>query len=319
MRFVLSAAVLAALVVLGPTSTVHSSSFILPPSSFSFQRPQAAPPTHEGLSYGEHAMQRIDLWIAKSDKPAPLVIFIHGGGFRGGSRKGVNGGEIQYFLSQGISYASLDYRLTDIGPYPMQMQDGARAVQWLRANASAYNLDKTRFAAFGGSAGACISKWLAFHDDMADPKSSDPVARESTRLICAGSQNGQPTLDPRTFRQWFGVSSLVEHPALYPLFGVKSYAEVEKPEIDKLVRDASPITHLTKDDPPVFLQYGGPDVKVIETTDANTWVHHPRLGIELKKAMDKLGIECTCVYQGSSRDSRYRNVAEFLAGKLLGK
>ena len=277
---------------------------------------QSAPA--QALSYGDNAMQKIDLWVAQSEKPAPLVLFIHGGGFRGGSYKQASQPEIHYCLQRGVSFASIEYRLSDQGPYPMQMDDCARALQYLRANAGKFNIDKTKVASFGGSAGACIPMWLAFHPDMADPKSKDPVARESTRLTAAGSQNGQPTLDPHTFAAWFGVKSLTMHPAIPMLFGVGSAADLERPEVRKLVTDASPITHLTKDDPPVFLQYGGADVPVTETTEPNTWVHHARLGIKLKEQMDKLGIECHLVYQGSPRDPAYRNVIEFLAAKLKG-
>lgn len=279
---------------------------------------QTAPaPTH-ALSYGENRMQKIDLWVADSNEPTPLILFIHGGGFRGGSYKQVSAPEIEAARRQGVSYASIEYRLSDQGPYPMQMNDCARALQYLRANASKYNIDKTRIVSYGGSAGACISMWLAFHNDMADPKSSDPVSKESTRLKAAGSQNGQPTLDPHTLQEWFGVKSLVMHPAIPMLFGVQNAEGLEKPETRKLITDASPITHLTKDDPPVFLQYGGPDSPVTETTDANTWVHHARLGIKLKEQMDKLGVECHVIYQGSARDAKYRNVIEFLLAKVKG-
>ena len=279
------------------------------------QQGQAPPPTH-ALSYGENRMQKIDLWLPSSDEPTPLLVFIHGGGFRGGSYKQVSAAEINYALNRGVAYASIEYRLTDQGPYPMQMNDCARAVQYLRANASKFNLAKASFASYGGSAGACISMWLAFHDDMADPKASDPVSKESTRLKAGGSQNGQPTLDPHTFKEWFGVKSLVMHPAIPMLFGVSNGEGLEKPEVRKLIVDASPIAHLTKDDPPVFLQYGGPDSPVTESTDANTWVHPARLGNKLKEQMDKLGIECTVVYQGSPRSDKYRNVVEFLIAKL---
>ena len=273
---------------------------------------------HEGLSYGESEQQKIDLWIANTEKPAPLVIFIHGGGFRGGSRKQISKAVVEQFLSQGISFASIDYRLTDKGPYPMQMHDSARAVQWLRHNAEKYNIDKTRIAAYGSSAGACISMWLAFHDDMADPRSDDPIARESTRLTCAGSQIGQPTLDPRTFYEWFGVKSLRPSNALYPLFGITSYADTEKPEIRKLVEDASPITHLDKNDVPVYLTYIGGDTKVTESTEPGIWVHHARLGIKLKEQMDKLGIECHVQYRDGPVIEKYRSLTAFLIAKLKG-
>lgn len=279
------------------------------------QQQQAPAPTH-ALSYGENRMQKIDIWIADSKEPTPLLLFIHGGGFRGGSYKNVSAAEINYAKQRGVSYASIEYRLTDQGPYPMQMNDCARAVQYLRANAAKYNIDKAKIASYGGSAGACISMWLAFHEDMADPKSSDPVSRESTRLKAAGSQNGQPTLDPHTFKEWYGVKSLVMHPAIPFLFGVADAEGLEKPETRKLIIDASPITHLTKDDPPVFLQYGGGDTPVTETTDANTWVHHARLGIKLKEQMDKLGIECYVSYRGGPPVTKYRNPVEFLVAKL---
>ena len=273
---------------------------------------------YEGLSYGDSAMHKIDLWTADTEKPAPLVIFIHGGGFAGGSRKQMKEQNAAPFLSQGISFATIDYRLTNEGPYPMQMHDSARALQWLRANAEKYNIDKTRVACFGGSAGACISMWLAFHDDMADPRSSDPVARESTRIVCAGSQNGQPTLDPRTFFKWFEVDLLTQHPALYPLFGIQSYDEVSKPAVAKVIEDASPITHLDKNDVPVFLTYGGGDTKVTSETSPNIWVHHARLGIKLKEQMDKVGVECHVEYRGGPKIEGYSSLQDFLIKKLIG-
>ena len=80
----------------------------------------------------------------------------------------------------GISVASINYRLTDGGknPYPIPMHDSARAVQFLRYHADQYNLDKSRFAATGVSAGGCMLMWLGFHEDLADPDNQDPVLRD---------------------------------------------------------------------------------------------------------------------------------------------
>src|SRR4030095_4247082 len=124
--------------------------------------------------YGTNERNVLDLWKAKSDKPTPLVIFIHGGGFRMGSKDQVPAPLIQKLLEAGISVASINYRLTDVAPYPAQMRDGARAVQYLRLKAKEFNLDPQTFAATGGSAGAGISLWLAFHNDLADKKAEDP-------------------------------------------------------------------------------------------------------------------------------------------------
>ena len=82
------------------------------------------------------------------------------------------------------------------------LHDAARALQFVRSKAAEWNLDKTRIGAAGGSAGACSSLWLAFHDDLADPKSDDPIARESTRLWCAAVTGAQTTLDPQQMKAW---------------------------------------------------------------------------------------------------------------------
>jgi acetyl esterase/lipase len=76
------------------------------------------------------------------------------------------------------------------------MHDGARAVQYLRSRAKEWNLDPARVAATGGSAGAGISLWLAFHADLADPKSKDPVARQSDAADLRGRARGPVVLRP---------------------------------------------------------------------------------------------------------------------------
>src|SRR5262249_41628078 len=135
--------------------------------------------------YGPHQRHVLDLWKAKSDRPTPLVVFIHGGGFRGGDKKNLSPVLLNLCLKAGLSVASINYRLSQHAPFPAPMHDGGRAIQFFRFKAKEWNLDPRRIAATGGSAGAGISLWLAFHDDLADPGSKDPVARESTRLSCA--------------------------------------------------------------------------------------------------------------------------------------
>ena len=169
--------------------------------------------------YGPHPRNVFDLWKAKSDKPTPLVIFFHGGGFRGGSNKDAPPGLVRGCLEAGISVASVEYRLSNVAPYPAQMLDGARALQYLRSKARAFNLDPNRIGCTGGSAGAGISLWLAFHDDLADPTSADPVLRESTRISCAVGRDGQCSYDPRWIKQNIGGLAYL-HPFALPFFNV---------------------------------------------------------------------------------------------------
>src|ERR1043166_5255563 len=112
-------------------------------------------PTHRDSSYGPHERNKLDVWLAKSEKPAPLLIFIHGGGWAGGDKADVPAKLVTVMLAQGISVASINYRYSTIAPLPAPVHDAARAVQFLRSNAGAWNLDAKRFGAYGISAGGC--------------------------------------------------------------------------------------------------------------------------------------------------------------------
>ena len=155
------------------------------------------PPTYTNVKYGEHERNVFDIWLADSAKPTPLAIYVHGGGFQGGSKETLHlnqsniglGFRSQQVLNQlleaGISVASINYRYLSVEtPLPASHHDAKRALQFIRSKAKEWNLDKSRVAAFGGSAGAQICMWLAFSDDMAKPKDTDPIERESTRLTC---------------------------------------------------------------------------------------------------------------------------------------
>src|SRR5439155_18269024 len=154
----------------------------------------------------KHPRQVMDFYKAKSDKPTPVVFYIHGGGWQAGNKESINP---KPFLDAGISVAAINYRYVKNGveekiepPVKAPLEDAARALQFVRSKAAEWHIDKTRVGATGGSAGACSSLWLAFHDDLADPKSNDPIARESTRLFCAAVNGAQVTLDPKPLREW---------------------------------------------------------------------------------------------------------------------
>jgi acetyl esterase/lipase len=275
-------------------------------------------PDAENVRYGPHERNVLDLWLAKSDRSTPLVLFIHGGGFRTGDKSNLPGDHLKSLLDDGYSVASLNYRLSDAAPAPAAYLDGARALQFLRANAGKWNLDPKRVASTGGSAGAGISMWLAFHDDLAEPRSDDPVARQSTRLSAIAVDNGQSSYDPR-FAEKIGIPrpNFERHPFFLAFYGITA-AEIDTPKAYKLYDQAAPITYLTADDPPALLTYRFPNEEVTEKTPLGLIVHHPRLGIALKERMDKLGIECIVQYEGQPSQSRV-TVAEFLRKYLVEK
>src|SRR5258706_3408259 len=141
--------------------------------------PAGPAPTLRDIHYGLHPKQTVDFYKANSDRPTPLVVFIHGGGWTAGTKNNVAG--LQQFLDAGISVASVEYRFIqdamDAGiepPVRAPLYDAARAIQLLRSSAGELNFDKKRVAYIGSSACAFTSLRLALHEDFADTSSSDP-------------------------------------------------------------------------------------------------------------------------------------------------
>ncbi len=278
----------------------------LPAATYA-QPSQRVQPTHADVAYGEHAQQRIDIYLAKSDKPTPLVLYIHGGGFRAGSKRGV---DPRPFLDAGISLASVEYRFVQHKRLPAAHDDCRRAIQFLRHHAQKYNFDKTRVGAFGGSAGAQLCMYLGFHDDMADAQSDDPIARESTRLTCVATSGGQTSM---SFDWWH------KHVPGYdkPHRDISTIFDADTPaEIEKIATEISALSLISKDDPPIFMSYGmKPDAPVPTGAKASGWkVHHVIFGIKLKERMDALGIEADLQYPGAK--TKYGSRDRFLIKSL---
>ena len=281
-------------------------------------------PTVANVPYGTHERQVLDFYKADSPKPTPLLFFIHGGGWVAGDKSGV--GELEACLKAGISVVSINYRyswqaqLAGVMP-PVQwpLEDAARALQFVRSRAQEWNIDKQRIGASGGSAGACSSLYLAFHDDMADPKSSDPIARESTRLWCAAVSGAQTSLDPKQLKEWTPNSRYGGH-----AFGFMDpnerktrdtrFAEfLEKREsVLKWIKMYSPYELVSKDDPPVYLFYTNTPAIGQEQKDPT---HSANYGVKLQEHCREIGDECELVYP-SAPEVKHKSIAEFLIESL---
>jgi acetyl esterase/lipase len=297
------------------------------------QPPEIGPPpaiarTATDVHYGPHERQVLDFWQASSRGPTPVVFLIHGGGWVNGDKSGYRNGVKQY-LDAGISVVAINYRLVtqadEAGikpPVKWPIDDAARAVQFVRSKAEKWNIDKTRFGATGGSAGGCSSLWLAFHDDLADPKSADPVARESTRLQCVAVNGAQTTLDPKVLREWMPNARYGGH-----AFGVRTPTNRDGAfqtffeQRDKLlpwIEEYSPITHVTKDDPPVFLEYPSQKKPAVKGEAQDDPTHSALLGMILMEKLEAAKVEAILVYPGKTHE-KYKTSADFLIDRLRVK
>ena len=287
-------------------------------------------PTHANVKYGDHERNIFDIWLAENPKPTPLAIFIHGGGFRAGSKEKLSQDVLKQLLKAGISVASINYRYLSIEtPLPTSHNDARRALQFMRSKAKEWNLDKSRVAAFGGSAGAQICMWLAYSDDMAKPKSKDPIERESSRLTCVATTGGQTTTQTEFWKEMITdlmgpkidtegfvrpLGHLVDPEKVrMAIWGAKTLEQANK----KRARHSA-LLLVSEDDPPIFMSYGMPPTAKPPADKGRVrgWlIHHVNLGIALKEKTDTLKLEAHLKYPGA--DLKYPTQNEFLIDKLL--
>ena len=223
-------------------------------SSVSAQKPGFAP-TYPDLAYDNaNPAQKLDVYLAKSDRPVPAMVFIHGGGWRAGSKNRVPGWLLGAVRQGWLSVVAVEYRFTDVAPHPAQANDCMRAIQFVRHNAADWNIDPKRIGVTGGSAGGHLTLWVALHDDAADPDSSDPVKKASSRVTCAVSFAG-PT-------DWSLLSEIDhKHPAYRQLLGYKPGTPADEMDA-QAKKDVSPISFASPDDPPTMLIHGDQDTTV---------------------------------------------------------
>jgi acetyl esterase/lipase len=286
--------------------------------------PQRAP-TQANVAYGTHERQVLDFYKAASATPTPVVFHIHGGGWVAGDKKTV--ANLEKYLAAGISVVSINYRYSTQAqlagvkpPVEWPIADAARALQFVRSKAKEWNLDALSIGATGGSAGACSSLWLAFHPDLADPKSADPVARESTRLWCAAVIGAQTSLDPKELKEWTPNSRYGGH-----AFGFMPDPKDNKTRDTQFaaflaaresvlpwIKKYSPIEHVTTDDPPIWMSYSDVPALGQEQKDPT---HTANYGVKLQEKCKANGVACELVYPGAP-DVKHAKVEDYLIATL---
>jgi acetyl esterase/lipase len=202
-------------------------------------------------------------------------------------------------------------------PVKMPLYDAARALQFIRTKAADWHLDPERIGLTGGSAGACTSLWLAFHDDLADPNASDPVLRESTRVWCAAVEVPQTTLDPLQLLEWMPNATYGGHAFGYvwdssdPSVEIRSFV-ADRDSMKDWIAQYSPYSLLTRDDPPVYLFYRDTPVKGRAQEDPT---HSSNYGALLAEKLDALGLDYEFVHEGV-KAPRFKNAAQYLISIL---
>lgn len=207
---------------------------------------------HRDLPYvtNGHQRQKLDLYLPKSEKKLPIIIWIHGGAWLAGGK--------DYFvpleyLADGYAVASINYRLSQHAIFPAQIQDCKAAIRWLRANAQKYNLDPNCFGAWGPSAGGHLAVMLGTTGDVNTFDVGEHLS-VSSRIQAAVDYFG-PT-DFLQMDEHRTPDGMIHNEPKSPesqLIGGDIRDNLEK------VARANPITYVTKDDPPFLIVHGDSD------------------------------------------------------------
>lgn len=257
------------------------------------------------IAYGTEPENSFDVFIPETSALSPLVIFVHGGGFTGGDKsEAYNAGGpfvIRALLQNGIAFATINYRLLandDKEGVIKPMSDCKRALQFMRYNAGMVNVDKTKIAMYGFSAGGGTSLWIGFNEDMADPLNSDPVLRESTRISAIAALETQATYD---LVRWeteilkpFNITlqtvvNLGFGSMIYSFYGISSLNELYTPAITAYRDSVDMLDLMTPDDPEIYVSNGYNNAG--SPSDLYALLHHPNHAKALKDEAEKKGLD----------------------------
>lgn len=263
---------------------------------------------HANVEYGKagDVSLKLDVYTpkAESKKPRPVIVWIHGGGWQAGNKSSGAGRLAPLVATGNYVGVSVGYRLTDVATWPGQIHDCKAAIRWIRANAKKYNMDPERIGVWGASAGGHLVSMLGTSGGVKELEGDNGSPGQSSRVRCVVDFCG-----PSDFLA-FGK----DNPAMNrPKSPVSKLLGGMLKDKEDMAKSASPVTYVSKDDPPFLIVHGTAD-KLVPIAQAE------RLHAALKKA----GVDSTLVRiegggHGFGGPEVNRRVRAFFDKHLLGK
>ncbi|MEO1267128.1 MAG: alpha/beta hydrolase [Myxococcota bacterium] len=266
------------------------------------------------ISCGPYAENLVDLIVPNGIESPPLLFFIHGGGFTGGSRLNTLGaggrgvGTTVRYLEAGFAYATVDYRFLHDGGVQTPLQDVQVCLQFMRLHAEELGFDPERIVLAGGSAGAGTSLWIASHDDLAEPTHEHPVLRVSTEVTGIIITGTQATYDILAWNDVFepeypgildGALTVPQiAQALLRFYDVDDAAVLEEEPYLSYRAAVHMLPKLDASDPPIWLQTNGDDTHPLLGGDP---LHHPYHARSVVEAAEAAGVEVSANIQALER------------------
>lgn len=257
---------------------------------------------YEDIEYGEFERNKFDLFTPESNSKTPIVIYIHGGGFVGGSKSDLYQNFfftnlVDNLLSENVAFASINYRL--LGNNETEgvfkcINDSKRALQYIRHFSNSYNINKDKVVLIGASAGAGTSLYIGLNNDLALANNSDEILRESTRvnaIVALATQANYdiPEWHNTVFEEYqaLGLSfeailALAQEETLLQFYGISNISELNSAEILQDRSDLDMLELLSSDDPEFYVS--NTDVPYSLPTNTDQVLHHP---LHAKALIDK--------------------------------
>jgi acetyl esterase/lipase len=201
-----------------------------------------------------HRNQVLDLYLPEqlSDKPLPLMIWIHGGAWMAGSQANP---PVLYLVNEGFAVASIQHRFSSDAIWPAQAYDCKAAIRFLRANAAKYNFDPNHFGVGGDSSGGHLAAFVGTSGDVSEMEGDLGNPGVSSRVQAVVDWFG-PT-DFTLMAQQSGPGSMIQHDSPYSPESLLLGGPVQ--EKRELAKTANPLTYIDKNDPPFLIMHGDND------------------------------------------------------------
>lgn len=223
----------------------------------------------EYAKVGDHSL-RLDLYLPAKEGTPPLIVWVHGGAWRSGSKKNM---PLEDLLERGYAIASVDYRLSPVAPFPAQVHDIKAAIRFLRAKYEEYGVNTKRIAIAGASAGGHLAALVGVTNGHKELEGTVGEHLDQSSDVAAIVDMYGPTNFLTILKQSTPHGLGVRIPALQLLLR-------KQPEDDpQLAKLASPVFHVDKEDPPLLLIHGvqDPQVPINQSLELHgAYSHHGR-------------------------------------------
>ena len=243
---------------------------VMPVAADDVSPPAASAPRREyvvmrNVTYGQKGDVKLlaDVYVPQGDRLRPGVLLVHGGAWMSGTKRTMTYAA-QRLAESGYTAVAIDYRLAPKHKFPAQFEDCRTALAWMHSEAKQYQIDSEKIAGFGYSAGAHLVSLLGTFPEYGLPEDAnrDQVQRWRLQAVVAGGT-------PSDF-VWLPENNAS---LTYFLGGTRK----EKPAIYRL---ASPLRHVTADDPPMLFYHGESDLLVPKVN--GTWIYDKARAVGIK-------------------------------------